>query len=159
MMNIRRITRTLGTAAAGLLAAAYLPMAVAAADEYVYEPNSFMEEPSSQTGFTPSPIEIPPFFSQETGVGTFNVDDTTTGVNSVGAMEGYELVTNLLGVTETQWDEGGYDSAVQGVLQGDSVITLWQFPLGFANELVDSTSIPGLEDIMITPFGAFDIPL
>ena len=150
MMNPRRINLTVAAAAGGLLAAALLPMAVAAADEYVYEPDVSTFYQIS------NPISLPPLFDEVTGDEDFYVVDTTMGTTTRD-MYGNAVITTLLGSTETQFhvDGDGFPS-VPGVLDAGSDITLWQLPFGFGNELVSSSSVPlGLEDIVITPFGDF----
>lgn len=160
-MNSRRITVTLGAAGGGLLATALLTTAFATADELVYEPNesSFVQEPSYLTGFSPSPISLPPLFDQETGTEWFQVVDATTHSTSIDAMYGDALVTNFLGGSETQFVITGTSSplhVLDALPSGD--ITLWQLPLGFGDELVSSSEVPlGLEDIVITPFGDFTL--
>ena len=154
-MNPRRMTLTVGAAAGGLLAAALLPAAVAAADEYVYLPDgsSFQELSPSQTGFTPSPITLPPLFDQQTGTESFNIV-FPNGNYYPDQLSGDVLITNLLGATETQFDEAVDNAIDPGVPDVGSQITLWQLPGDFGNELILSNSVPmGLEDIVITPFG------
>lgn len=154
-MTPRRIALSLGAAAGGLLAGALLPAAVAAADQFVYEPDgtSFQELPSSQTGFLPSPITLPPFFDQQTGSEAFNIV-FPNGNYYPDQLRGDVLITNLLGSTETQFDETVDNALDPGVPDVGSQITLWDLPGGFGNELILSNSVPmGLEDIVITPFG------
>ena len=156
-MNPRRITVTLGSAAGGLLAAAFLQMAVAAADQYVYEPDGSSFVQLQNPDFTVSPISLPPLFDQETGYEAFSVVDTTAGTTSPGALGGFALITDFLGATETQFDENSFVSA-PGVLDKGSEITLWQLPGDWGNELIFSSSVPlGLEDIVLTPFGDFPL--
>jgi hypothetical protein len=154
----RRIAVTLGAAAGGLLGAAFLPMAVAAADEYVYLPDSstFVAEPPSVTGFTP--ISLPPFFQSETGIESFNVYDATTNtVVSPDSMGGTMLLTQFGGgAAEEILHETGFNPSAVGVLQPPSQILLSLLPGGWGSELVFSSTVPlGLEDIVITPFGDF----
>ena len=152
MMNVRRIRLTVGAAAGGLLAAGLLPMAVAAADQYVYlpDPLTFQE--------IGSPIGLPPLFDLETGSGSMNVIDTANGSVIPDAMDGTVLVTNFLGATETQFDEAGWISTDPGALDIGSQISLWQLPGGWGSELIFSSSVPlGLEDIVLTPFGDFTL--
>ena len=159
-MNPRRITLTLGAAAGGLLAAGLLPMAVAAADEYLYEPDgsSFVLEPPSLTGYTP--ISFPPFFESTTGDEDFTVFDVTTASTSKDAMEGPVLLTQFLGgAEEGSFTVSGWDSAVPGALDPGSQVTFLLLPGGgFGSELIASDLVPlGLEDIIFTPFGDFTL--
>jgi hypothetical protein len=162
-VDLRRINFVVGASASGLLAAAILPTALAAADDYVYLPDQskFVPEPPSVTGFETSPISLPPLFDQETGYEVFRaIDITAAGTSGPDAMAGPVLITNLFGTTETQFDDAFTYSnpvPVPGGLDEGSQITLWQLPFGFGNELIFSSSVPlGLEDIVITPFG--DLP-
>ena len=155
-MTARRIMPSIGAAVGGLAATAFLTTAIAAADAYVYEPDGLSFVPLSpiQTGFYP--ISIPPLFEQVTGSEDFTVIDTNTHMTSPDAMLGDVLTTNVLGATETQFDEAGWNSTAPGALDIGSQVTLWQLPGHWGNELIFSSSVPlGLEDIVITPFGDF----
>lgn len=160
MMKTRRSALTSGAAAVGLTAAAFLSTAIAAADDYVYEPDgsTFVELPGSQTGFHPSPIELPPLFDQQTGTEAFNIVQEPSGLYTPNVLAGNVLITDFLGVTETQFDETVNNTlpGEPGALDVGSQITLWQLPLGFSNELIVSNSVPTeLEDFWLTPFGDF----
>jgi hypothetical protein len=157
----RRIALTLGAAAGGLLAAAFLPMAVAAADEFAYEPDgsSFVQLPPSVVG-EPIPISFPPFVVGETGTEDFNVVDATSGITHFDAMQGDVEVTQFLGVaTETSFAESGWTFTVPGALDPGTQIDLLQLPGGFGSELIfsDLAGPLGLEDILYSPFGALTL--
>ena len=148
-MNPRRITRTLGAATGGLLAA-LLPNALATADDYVYLP-----DPLTFQEYSP-PIGLPPLFDEVTGSDDINAIDTANGSIIPDAMSGTVVTTNFLGATETQFDEAGWISTDPGALDIGSQISLWQLPGDWGNELIFSSSVPlGLEDIVLTPFGDF----
>jgi hypothetical protein len=161
----RCIDLTLGAAAGGLLAAAFLPMAVAAADEYVYEPDasSFVQESPAVTGL--NPISFPPLFEGQTGYEDVNVFDATTGTTADDAMQGESAVTQLPGgATLTFYLGIGENPSVPGALGTGTNVDLLQFPDGWGGELVSSSYFPGepintIECIftMITPFGDFTI--
>lgn len=56
--NQRRITLTLGAVAGGLLAAAFLPMAVAFADEYDFVPDTTTLDTTQVEGYPPLVNEV-----------------------------------------------------------------------------------------------------
>ena len=156
----RCIAVSLGAAAGGLLAAAFLPMAIAAADEYVYlpDPSTFVAESPSLTGYTP--ISFPPFIEGQTGDIGFNVVDTTNGITRDDAMLGTTLVTQFLGgATETEFTESGLITTVPGALDIGSQVDVLQLAPGWGSELVisDLAGPLGFEDILFSPFGAFTL--
>jgi hypothetical protein len=153
--NQRRAALTLGAAAGGLLAAAFLPMAVASADEYDLTPNI--------TTFAPSQVEgYPPLINEATGFERWNLFDLTT--NSLSDPD-------VLGGTDTQTTIGSftnddYLTNIGQIIIGSSnnfevpagtQIDLANFGLGFENEWLDIPSGPdaGISDLFITPFGDF----
>ncbi len=91
-MNTRRITLALGAAAGGLLAAAYLPMAIANADGAVTDVTSDIigRGPAPDVfGFSPDSSEtvltvsgLPPLYQQVEGYQTFEYYVTPTGDTS-----------------------------------------------------------------------------
>lgn len=150
-MNPRRITPTLGAAAAGLVAA-LLPTAVAAADDYFYWPDPLTFHELS------NPIALSPLFDLTTGYGNMNETDIATGGIIPDSMDGNIVTTSFLGVTETQFDEAGWIASDPGALDIGSQISLLQLPGGWGSELILSSSVPlGLEDILLTPFGDFPL--
>jgi hypothetical protein len=155
-----------GAAAGGLLAAAFLPMAVAAADEYVYlpDPSSFVQEPPSVTGLDPT--SSPPFFDGQTGWEDVNVLDATTGTTAYDAMQGESVVQSLGGITATDYLGIGENPSVPWALGTGTSVDLVQFPDGWGGELVGSSYFPGEPPLLpfieyifttITPFGDFTI--
>jgi hypothetical protein len=154
-MNIRRITFALSGAAGGLLAAALLPTAVAAADEYLYEPDgsSFVAEPPLLTGY--APLSLPPLFESTTGDEDFTVFDVTSSSTAMDALVGPVLETQFLGgADEWNFTVSGWDSAVPGALDPGSHVSLTLLPGGFGSELVTSDLVPlGLQETIFTPFG------
>jgi hypothetical protein len=151
-MNSRRITVTVGAAAGGLLAAAFLPMTVAAADDYFYWPDPLTFQEGS------NPISLSPLFDLTTGTDNLNETDIATGGIIPDAEYGTVVTTNFLGVTETQFDEAGWIPSDPGALDIGSQISLLQLPGDWGSELILSSSVPlGLEDILLTPFGDFPI--
>jgi hypothetical protein len=155
--NQSRTTLTLGAVAGSLLAAAFLPMAVAFADEFDFTPDI--------TTFVPKQVEgYPPLINEVTGTENWNIGDATT--NTV-------LFPNVLGGTDTETTIGSftnddYLTNIGLVAIGNSStfelpsgvqIDLANFGLGFANEWIDvpSGSESGISDLLITPFGDFTL--
>jgi hypothetical protein len=153
----RRATLTLGAVAGGLLGAAFLPMAVAFADNYDFTPDI--------TTFAPTQVEgYPPLINEVTGAEKWNIFDLTT--NSV-------RYADLLDGTDTQTTIGSFTNddyltnlglVVIGpsdnfFLPAGSQIDIANFGLGFENEWMDipSGSDAGISDLLITPFGDFDL--
>jgi hypothetical protein len=151
--NQRRATLTLGAVAGGLLAAAFLPMAVAFADNYDFTPDI--------TTFVPKQVEgYPPLINEVTGAEQWNVSDLTTNTTSI---------PDLFGGTDTETTIGSFtnDDYLTNIgilfnsnnfdLPSGTQIDLANFGLGFENEWLDisSGSNPGVSDLFITPFGDF----
>jgi hypothetical protein len=154
MKNIeRRMTLTLAMAG-GLLSAAFLPMAVAFADNYEFTPDI--------TTFAPTQVEgYPPFIDEVTGAEKWNIFDATTNTVSF---------PNIIGGTDTQTTIGSftnddyltnvtlYASPPNFEAPAGTQIDLANFGLGFENEWIDIPSggtDPGASDLLITPFGDF----
>jgi hypothetical protein len=156
----RCIVTTLGAAACGLLAAAFLPMTIAHADEYVYTPDL--------ANYSPEPGEYP----YATGVGEWNTDDITDHTQVLDTLSGqgpevsygyssydvdlFDVNNELFTVSADMNDPGG--------LASGSVIDLTNLFIGeassgvYANELIDAaagSTTPGLTDILLTPTGDF----
>ncbi len=90
-MPRRRITRTLGAAAGGLLGAAFFPAAAAFADNYVVTPDPNSIETITGiygTGFGGADTAPPAVAGSVQGYQTFDYTDTTTG--ATGTFTGYE---------------------------------------------------------------------
>src|SRR6185437_16120708 len=87
--NQRRIALTFGTVAGGFLAALFLPMAVAVADEYDFTPNI--------TTFVPSQVEgFPPLVNEVTGAENWSLFDlTTNSVIGPNVISGTDTVTTI----------------------------------------------------------------
>jgi hypothetical protein len=155
--NRRRLTLALGAIAGGLLAAAFLPMAVASADDYDFQP-----DPQS---FEPTQIEgIPVLTNEVSGPESWNLADVTTGV--------IEYHDDLFHGTDLHTTIGSFSNddfiASNGVGFGDSVefdvepytqIDLADFGSGYANEWIDIPTGPdaGISDLLITPMGNFEL--
>jgi hypothetical protein len=151
----RNLRLTFGTGAGVMMAAAFLPMAVAFADQYDFTPEI--------TTFVPTQVEgFPPFINEVTGAEQWNIFDLTT--NTV-------FHPNLLDGTDTQTTIGSFtnDDHLTNIglvaignsstfeLPSGVQIDLANFGLGFENEWIDVPSGPesGVSDLFITPFGDF----
>ena len=132
-MNPRRVTLTLGAAVGGLLAAAFVPTAVASADiDVLFTPDTSTFDPTTGTEdwndiFLPDP-------SQDV-VDGFTTTDTVETFGSI--VNNYALVTGF-----TSGPQVGSD------------IDYLQLGGGFGNEFVfePGAAVP-LTDLLITPFG------
>lgn len=157
--NQRRVTLTLSAVTGGLLAAAFLPMAVAVADEYDLTPDTTTFIP------TTSVTGLAPFYTEVTGTESWGITDLTT--NSVPAGDG-----DLFSGSDTETAIGSFTFndfvGSSGVIEdpsfgigGDGLqIDLANFGGGFENELVDVPSgadASGVSDLLITPFGDFSL--
>jgi hypothetical protein len=153
--NQRRAMFTIGAITGGLLTAAFMPIAVAFADQYDFTPDP--------TTFVPTQVEgFPPFINEVTGAEQWNIFDLTT--NTV-------FHPNLLDGTDTQTTIGSFtnDDHLTNIglvaignsstfeLPSGVQIDLANFGLGFENEWIDVPSGPesGVSDLFITPFGDF----
>jgi hypothetical protein len=151
--NQRRATLTLGAAAGGLLAAAFLPLAVASADEYDFTPDI--------ASFVPSQVEgYPPLINEVTGAEGWSISDLTSNTTAVlHAIDGIDTQTTIGSFTNDDWLTKGALEVTNGTstffLSGDTQIDLANFGLGFENEWIDIPSGPdaGTSDLFITPFG------
>jgi hypothetical protein len=155
--NQRRAALTLGAAAGGLLAAAFLPMAVASADEYDLTPNI--------TTFAPSQVEgYPPLINIVTGAESWGISDLTSNTTPFShVLDGTDTQTTIGSFTNDDWLTNGALSEVGSsssfFLSGGTQIDLANFGLGFENEWMDIPSGPdaGISDLLITPFGDFEL--
>jgi hypothetical protein len=153
----RNLRLTFGIGAGGLLTAAFLPIAVALADQYDFTPDI--------TTFVPTQVEgFPPLINEVTGAEQWNIFDLTT--NTV-------FTSNVLDGTDTQTTIGSFTNddhltniglAIIGNsssfhLPSGVQIDLANFGLGFENEWIDvpSGSESGVSDLFITPFGDFTL--
>jgi hypothetical protein len=153
--NQRRITLTLGAVGGGLLAAAFLPMAVAFADEFDFTPDTTTFDPTHVEGY-------PPLINEVTGTEDWSVNDATASiVADPDVLAGTDTETTIGSFTNDDFLFG--PSAGTIILEGptdftfipDTQIDLANFGLGFENEWIDipSGSNAGISDVLITPFG------
>jgi hypothetical protein len=153
----RRATLTLGAVGGGLLAAAFLPMAVAFADEYDFAPNI--------TTFVPSQVEgYPPLINEVTGAESWSLIDVTTNTTTfLNVLPGIDTETTIGSFTNDDWlSNGALDqvgSSGSFFAGGGTQIDLANFGFGFENEWMDIPSGPnaGISDLLITPFGDFEL--
>jgi hypothetical protein len=156
----RRITLTL--AAGGLLAAGFLPMAVAFADDegVIFEPSNGSYYLDSTGPLPPSVIDSGPI---SIGAGDEYWDavvgyDSANPIAYPDALAGYEVYTTIGSFTND-------DFIVQGGLPivpipEGTLIDVADFGGGYANDWIDvpGTGLgSGVSDLLITPFG--DLPL
>jgi hypothetical protein len=143
LLSTRRLTLTAGAAAGGLLVGAFLPMAVAFADETGWVPDPSTLNPTSVAGFPPySPEEV-------TGTDAWSRFDFTTNTVTVpDQLDGVDTATVFGSFTNDDFSNG------------DFTIDFANFGGGWANEWID---IPGtgpgaaISDLLITPFGDFPV--
>jgi hypothetical protein len=161
MNTRRRITFALGAAGSGLLAAAFLPIAVAFADDFDYA-----QDPS-YTPVTEYTAGIPPAYQEVLGYDRFEwvdtTDSTSTTPDDVGT---FNADTNYI---STSWGWTNSELLVdQGGLSGThpevgSVFDTLNFGGGFENVYTDlvgagTNGANLITDVFDTPFGDFAIP-
>jgi hypothetical protein len=136
-MSRRRVTFSLAAAAGGILAAAYLPVAVASADIVdLFTPDTSTFDPT--TGTEDWNYIYLPDASQDV-VDGFTTKDTVETFGSI--VNNYATVTAF-----TTGPEVGSD------------IDYLQLGGGFANEFVYEPGVsPAITDLLITPFGDFTL--
>ncbi len=137
------VALTLTTVASGLLAASILSMAVASADEGIVAPDVSTFDPTQVTGDPP--------YTPEVVVGTEHWSELDLTTNTV-------LDQDLLSGVDTQTTFGSFtndDFAASGSYTAD----LTNFGGGFENEWIESPATPGggVADLLITPFGSFEL--
>ncbi|HXS87569.1 MAG TPA: hypothetical protein VN741_18230 [Mycobacterium sp.] len=156
-MNRRRITFTIGAAAVGLLAAAFLPAAIAFADDqYTLIPED-VETVTSMSG-------MPPLYQETLGTNVFGVGD----VPFTGTVERFNGEVDTF---TTSWGFENQEIIVTGGQLGGhlvptgSLFDYTNFGGGFGNEYSDIEGYVGtfegpntITDTFITPFGDFNIP-
>ncbi len=142
-MGSRRMKSTFGAAAGGLLAAAFLTMPFASADEGIVEPNSGTFDPTQVTGDPPYSPEV------VTGTESWSEFDLTT--NSI-------VNPDLISGIDTHTVFGSFTND-NFAASGGYTADLTNFGGGFENEWIDSPSTPGtgIADLLITPFGDFQL--
>jgi hypothetical protein len=132
-MNRRGITLSLAAAAGGILAAAFLPAAIASADiDVLFTPDTSTFDPT--TG-TEDWNDIYPLDPSHDVVDGFTTKDTAETFGSI--VNNYAVVTGF-----TTGPEVGSD------------IDYLQLGGGYANEFVYEPGVsPAITDLLITPFG------
>jgi hypothetical protein len=153
--NQRRAMLTIGAGAGGLLAAAFLPMAVAFADEYDFTPEL--------ASFVPTQVEgYPPLINEVTGTENWDITDLTTNTTKFADIfEGKDTQTTIGSFTNDDYLATSGLTVIGTTANfsapTDTQIDLANFGLGFGNEWMDVPSGPdsGISDLLITPFGDF----
>ncbi len=179
-MNTQRLTMTLGATAGGMLAAAFLPMAIAHADDdgSTYFGFTLPDDDAftGTTGFPPlfeyasaddvslgydaaddhSGVLSTADFSTDGGSGTIDADVDNLYVTALGASS--QTITLNEGLTtDGAGAEGGDTVAGEG-----SVFNATDFGLGFGNIYTDAVGAGDggsneISDVLVTPFGNIDI--
>jgi hypothetical protein len=151
----RRATLALGAVAGGLLAAAFLPMAAAFADEYAFTPDLTTFAPTQAEGY-------PPLIDEVTGAEKWGLSDVTTNtVSFPDVFTGTDTETTIGSFTNDDYlpNLGLIVVGPSGsfLLSSGTQIDLANFGLGFENEWMDipSGADAGTSDLFITPFGDF----
>jgi hypothetical protein len=159
-MSRRRTTLTLGVG--GLLAAGFLPMAVAFADDegLVFEPANGDYYVDS-TGPGPPTLIDGGAISIAAGDEDWNAVvgyDSTNPIAYPDALVGYEVDTTIGSFTNDVFDVRGGLPIVP--IPAGTLIDIADFGGGYENEWIDvpGTGLgSGVSDLLITPFG--DLPL
>jgi hypothetical protein len=161
-MKSRRITLALGAAGGGLLAAAFLPMAVALADDLDY---------TQYAGYTPVTeytAGIPPYYQEVLGYDRFDwVDETQSNSTTTDVLGTFNADTNDISTpwgwtnTELLVDQGGLSGTHPEV---GSVFDTLNFGSGFENVYTDLVGAGAnganlVTDVFDTPFGDFTVPI
>jgi hypothetical protein len=155
VMN-RRIRSTIGAAAGGILAAAFLPVAVAFADDYTLVPES-QEVDTSVSG-------LPPLYEVTMGTAQFGAENSA--LNTIYGVFNADVTTfttsSGFGNQEIV-DTGGQLGGL--TVPTGSIFDFTNFGGGFENEYSDIDGTVGtfagpdtITDTFITPFGDFNIP-
>jgi hypothetical protein len=138
-----RLRVALGAMVGGLLWVAFLPIAVAAADDFYYLPDQGSFEVTQVTGIAPfTPVEA-------MGTESWSIFDVTTS---------QVVSTDLLTGADTFTQFGSFTNDLLAVHIG--LLDFANFGGGWANEWVDFNSnvtFSGLSDLLITPFGDFTL--
>ena len=158
LMNPRRIPLTLGAAAGGLLAAAFLPMAVAFADDNGFVPLNATIVPTEVTGMPPGAEVI---MGQEDWIPW----DFTTGQGSnEDEISGVDTETIMGSMTNNLFAAGNYLEVNGPNIIFDSLtVDLFTFGNGWGLEWVDlpplqpSTFGAEMGELLITPMGDFPL--
>ena len=152
--NQRRMRLACGTLAGSLFAAAFLPMAVAFADQYDFTPDP--------TTFVPTQVEgYPPLINEVTGTEDWGINDLTTNTTAFGADDftGTDTETTIGSFTNNDYLTSTAFIAGNFVMAGTTQVDLANFGDGWGNEWIDvpSGTDPGISDLLITPFGDFQL--
>jgi hypothetical protein len=156
--NQCRLTLSLSAIAGGLVAAAFLPMAVALADDFDFTPDT--------TTFDPAQVVVgyPPLVNVVNGTEDWNLNDlTTNSVLSSDLFSGEETETTigsfsndnlLLGLPVVMSSGNGLFTFTSG-----TEIDFANFGGGFENDWVDIPNGPdaGISDLVITPLGDLQV--
>jgi hypothetical protein len=167
----RRITRTLGAAAGGLLGAAYLPAAAAFADDYTVEPTG-SETVTGIYGYGFDGVDTASPATPGSIQGDQKIDYTDTTCGHTGAFEGDESnATDAFGDTNQEVlvtsDLSGSDAPPVGSVfdtytVGDSGYSniYSAIPTGDGDyEITDTVVTPDGDYTMPTTFNAADLPV
>ncbi|HUB54866.1 MAG TPA: hypothetical protein VMB04_06830 [Mycobacterium sp.] len=159
-MRRRRITLTVG--AGGLLAAGFLPTAVAFADD-----GGLIFEPANGDYYVDSTGPAPPILIDSGPISIAAGDeywdavvgyDSTSPIAYPDALVGYEVDTTIGSFANDAFDVRG-DLPIVPIPAG-TLIDIANFGGGYANDWIDvpGTGLgSGVSDLLITPFG--DLPL
>ena len=153
--NQRRTALTVGVVAGGLLGAAFLPMAVAVADQYDFTPDIGSFDPKQVEGY-------PPLINEVTGTESWQNFDLTTNAQVIGTLNGTDTETTIGSFTNDDYltDSSLFvtNGTVSVAIPVGTQIDLADFGGGWENEWIDIPSAgtdPGASDLLITPFGDF----
>jgi hypothetical protein len=151
----RRITlaTALESATSGLLAAAFLPIGAASADVTILEPDTSTFIPTEVTGNPP--------FTPEVVVGTEDWSGLDLTTNTVVSPDLYSGVdTSTVFGSFTNDDFATHMLVPFGTGEVTAYIDLTNFGGGWENEWIDLLAGPfthGMADLLITPFGDFQL--
>ena len=162
MVSPRRATLTVGMAASGLLATAFLSSAIAFADTYNFVPDpNFPEQVTSIGG------GLSPFNQEVSGTGVFDVNSNTVG--TVGVFDALlKNDTDIFGLNNSEVLVTS-DQVTVPLLPPDvlppvgSVFDTFTMGNGFENVYTDlvgegTGGANLIADVFDTPFGDFNIP-
>jgi hypothetical protein len=147
---------TLATLTGGLLAAAFLPIAVATADTYDFTPDITSFVPTQGGGF-------PPLIDELVGTEKWNLfDATTNAVFLPDAPAGTDTLTTIGSFTNNDFVTTTPLTLIGSTtfnLPVGSELDLANFGAGFENEWLEIFGGPnaGISDLLITPFGDFEV--
>ncbi len=154
--NQRCAMLTISALTGGLLAAAFLPMAVAFADDYDFTPDTATFIPKQVEGY-------PPLIDEVTGAENWKIFDLTTNTTFVNGFAGTDTETTIGSFTNddylTSTSFTAFGTSVTFFAPAGTQIDLANFGLGFENEWIDipSGADAGTSDLFITPFGDFSL--